>query len=86
MEFDMAFQTVESQLAGLEQKGSVFLRGWEMERKRTETFFAHTKNYFSHRICKSENDDLTTTLRVREKSLFDIPVCVAIVFFSLSFN
>jgi hypothetical protein len=25
MEFDMAFQTVESQLAGLEQKGSDFL-------------------------------------------------------------
>jgi hypothetical protein len=24
MEFDMAFQTVESQLAGLEQKGSYF--------------------------------------------------------------
>jgi hypothetical protein len=87
MEFDMAFQTVESQLAGLEQKGSVFfLRGWGVERRRTETFFARTKSYFSHRICKSDNDDLTTTLRVREKSLFDIPVCVAIVFFSLSFN
>jgi hypothetical protein len=86
MEFDMAFQTVESQLAGLEQKGSDFLAWVGGGAEEDGNLFRTYKKLFSHRICKSDNDDLTTTLRVREKSFFGIPVCVAIVFFSLSFN